>query len=660
MFFFGSRLINDGFNLRNFLDDFFPDLLGDRFFDGFLGDRFFLGNFFDDLVIILEVVEAAEGQGLGRDHRHHFRLRRFLGLLRRRLLRQLDNGGLLRGRIRQGGLRRCRDGGCLRLFVHQLHRHGLAQIRRSLDGRGLLGNVLGLLVGLALGAVLGIARLGRILAVLLTLGAILVTALGAVIGISLGLLALGAIVGIALTRLLIGLAGLILLALRAIIGVGLALGAVLGVALTLGAIVRIPLGLLALGAVVGIALARLLIGLALGRILGVALLAILGLAGLLGAKLRLFVYLLRAVLGLLGDLLGCVLALFGHLLGCVLALLRHLLGYVLAGPDHLLDSRLGLAGGGCILGIQVCHQLIHRGIALLGPDGGALLQGGPLPGGQAGDHGPVDGGILHHPVGGIGRNFAGGAVEDVGAEGVNVSPGAQGTPALVLLDGSEAMLQNGLGGLGQILVGILAFHIPHRAEVQQLYASIGEDHDVVGTDVPVDDARLVHRDHGIHDGAQDPQGLLDPQAAAVHVHVAPKVNALHILHDDVGGIVLLEKVSNVHNTRHIGQLCQGLGFAHKALSAALEQGTGLVFADGDLQRQPAVTGNEAVGVIFLNGHRGVQELIPAKIRDTEAALAQALADHILVVQHRAEGQLMGLVLCVFVEAAVLADGGLGL
>ena len=112
------------------------------------------------------------------------------------------------------------------------------------------------------------------------------------------------------------------------------------------------------------------------------------------------------------------------------------------------------------------------------------------------------------------------------------------------------MLQNGFGGLGQILFSVFAFHIPHRTEVQQLHASIGEDHDVVGTDIPVDDTRLVHCDHGIHDGVQDLQGLLNAQAAAMHIHVAPKVNTLQILHNDVGGIVLQEKVTNVHNTRH--------------------------------------------------------------------------------------------------------------
>ena len=408
---------------------------------------------------------------------------------------------------------------------------------------GILGVLLAWLGRHILGILL--TRLGRVLVrVLLTLGAVLIGVLLALRGLLVGvLLTLGRI---RIWILLAGSIGIgILLPLRRILGILLVLGRIL---------LALRLAVLAVLLALGLAVLRILL---LARLLG-----ILGLLGhllirilrlsRLGAVLALFGHLLRRILALLGYLLRRILALLRYLLRCILALLWHLLGCVLRRPHHLLGCvrLLGQLRLGGILGVQIGAQLIHRCIALLGADGHALVQCGALPRCQAGDQGPVDGQILHHPVGGIGRNFAGGAVEDVGAEGVNVRPGAQGTPALILLDGGEAMLQNGLGGLGQILLRVLALHVAHSAEVQELDTAVGEDHDVVGTDVPVDDTRLVHRDHGFHDGAQDLQGLLNAKTAAVHVHVAPQVNALDVLHDNVGSIMLHEKVTNVHNTRH--------------------------------------------------------------------------------------------------------------
>ena len=65
--------------------------------------------------------------------------------------------------------------------------------------------------------------------------------------------------------------------------------------------------------------------------------------------------------------------------------------------------------------------------------------------------------------------------------------------------------------------------------------------------------------------------------------------------------------------------------------------------------------NQAIGIVFLNGNRNLQVHVPANIGNAKAALAQDFTYHILIPENGTQGQLMGQIVCLLVEAAVFTD-----
>ena len=261
---------------------------------------------------------------------------------------------------------------------------------------------------------------------------------------------------------------------------------------------------------------------------------------------------------------------------------------------------------------------------------------------------------LDHPLRGIRGNILSQAIVDRGAKGIDIGPGTQIAPALVLLDGGIAMLQDGFGGTGQIFRHVRILHFPHGTEVQQLGLAVALYHDVVRRNVPVDQTRFMDPAEGIHNRAQDGKGLPGRQGTALHLDIALQVRSLHILHGDIGSIVLREIIVDLYDTGDIGQLGHGPGFPHEALPVMLED-LRVIAGAGHFQRIGIVAGHDAAGVILLNGQRDVQIVIPADVGDAEAALAQDFTHGILAPEAGAYGQLVGIIWDVFVVAAMLAD-----
>ena len=285
------------------------------------------------------------------------------------------------------------------------------------------------------------------------------------------------------------------------------------------------------------------------------------------------------------------------------------------------------------------------------PDRHALLQGLTLPCRKAGDLLPAHGLSLRDPGQGLRRDPACEAVPKGGAEGIDIGPGAQLALVLILLEGGEAVLDHGLGG-----VAVAA--VPGGTEVQEPGPAVGEDHDIVRADVPVDDVRLMDILQGLHDGLQQLQQLLRLHGAGAADPLRQGL-AMEVLHDDIGGIVLLEAAADMDHRRLILEFGQGPGFPQEP---GLTGGILLPDLGGiasDIAGHRMVTGDHKAGVVLLDRHRGLQIGIPAQVSDAKAALAQHPAHHILAPEHRAHGELMRLVVLIRRPAAVLTEGSVG-
>ena len=69
------------------------------------------------------------------------------------------------------------------------------------------------------------------------------------------------------------------------------------------------------------------------------------------------------------------------------------------------------------------------------------------------------------------------------------------------------MFQNGFCGTGQLCILISVVNFPDGAKVQQLGRAIVLDHDIVRTDVPVDNLIFMYFIQRIHHRTQNLQGF---------------------------------------------------------------------------------------------------------------------------------------------------------
>ena len=211
------------------------------------------------------------------------------------------------------------------------------------------------------------------------------------------------------------------------------------------------------------------------------------------------------VLKVNGGILPELLHILEHFCGGgipVLGLQRHTL------EDDLLQPRrdIGVQAGG--LGraaVDVLDGHRHRGF--------------PVEGGPPGHH------LVHH-----------------NAEGIDVRP-AVGIAALGLFRGD--IVDGAQGFLGQ---GVALAHDPGNAKIHHLDAAVFQHHDVVGLDVPVDNAPAVGVLQALGDLHGEVQGLL-PIEDPLHLHILLQRDAVDQLHDQVVGIVRRGDVIDLDNVR---------------------------------------------------------------------------------------------------------------
>ena len=186
--------------------------------------------------------------------------------------------------------------------------------------------------------------------------------------------------------------------------------------------------------------------------------------------------------------------------------------------------------------------------------------------------------------------------------------------------------------------------------------AVAGDVDVVGGHVPVDDALLVDGLQGLHDGGEEAHHLPPVDPAPLVLDVGLEADALHILHDEVGGAVLLEVAAHPHDVWVAQKLGQHPGLIQEALQAVAEVLLPLPGEDGDLGGA-GDPGGHGLGQELLDGHLDVQHLVQGQVGDAEAALAQHPAQDVLSGQDAAVGEGEGVF--VPVHGRIVAAAGAG-
>ena len=148
----------------------------------------------------------------------------------------------------------------------------------------------------------------------------------------------------------------------------------------------------------------------------------------------------------------------------------------------------------------------------------------------------------------------------------------------------------------------------------------------------------MHLLHGGDGGEENVPGLL-PGHGALLLQDGQQRSSFHVIHDDVGGVVLQKALPYPDDFRNTIDLCHLPGLPEEGLHAGDPELFGLLSVP-PLQGG-AHSGKAAdltAGEVFLDGNFQTQIQIKTNIGDAKAALAQHLAHHIVAIEKIAVGQ----------------------
>ena len=239
--------------------------------------------------------------------------------------------------------------------------------------------------------------------------------------------------------------------------------------------------------------------------------------------------------------------------------------------------------------------------------------------------------VVQQAVERLRRRFAREAVVDGGRKAVDIRPGALAL-VLVLLDGRVAVLER--DGHGLVALGRFA----RAAEVQQPHGPALQ-HQVVGADVAVDEPRGVHRAERGKERLDHVQQLAGGDAPAALRHEFLECRAVNVLHDDIDGVVGLEKVAHGDDLRLFVHFCHRPRLIEEAPAALVVVPLRARVAV-HLLRDVRVARDPGGGKIFLDGDLQLQLQVAADVGDAEAALPQHAAHEIALHEHGAGRQVV--------------------
>ena len=249
-------------------------------------------------------------------------------------------------------------------------------------------------------------------------------------------------------------------------------------------------------------------------------------------------------------------------------------------------------------------------------------------------------GVLFQPLHRAGNQRSGEGVVNGGGHGVHIRPGAGAAPLNVLLQRAESAFRHLHGRSPGIETQILG-----RTQIQNFYASVGQQHQVVRAQIPVNQAKGVHLLHG---GNHRPENLL--RSLPVHRPIPEEPGfqglALHEFHDNIGRTVFLEQVENPHHPGNTIGLDHLPGFLQEHLHSVLPGVKGLLTGIPGQIPGAGTPAHLPGRIVLLDGDFALQGDIPADIGNAETALAQHPACHVLSGQNglRRQGVLHVLVL----------------
>ena len=169
-----------------------------------------------------------------------------------------------------------------------------------------------------------------------------------------------------------------------------------------------------------------------------------------------------------------------------------------------------------------------------------------------------------------------------------------------------------------------------RAKIQQLHSAICSHHQIVRRDIAVQKPFFMDVCQRQHDRPEHFECLIKGWHLSVLLQPASKRNPLHILHDQIGGLIFLKIIPRLYDTRHIQKRSKNTRLPQEAVPSLCKIRPIRLLHDPDTSiLRPPGKGRRKV---FFDHNLLSEQLILRQIGNAEPALSQAAAHPIAPVQ----------------------------
>ena len=156
----------------------------------------------------------------------------------------------------------------------------------------------------------------------------------------------------------------------------------------------------------------------------------------------------------------------------------------------------------------------------------------------------------------------------------------------------------------------------------------------------MDQAVFVHQGQIPKKRLQQGEQLPGRDAAPLFDQVA-EGGAIDVLHDDVGGVILLKEIPHTDNGLLLVHFGHGPGLYQILFLPPLKALGGGPHKAGDRQGNRGIPGGPVHRVILLDGHFQLQTQVVADVGDAKPALAQGAPHQVAAQQHRSRREMVG-------------------
>ena len=222
-----------------------------------------------------------------------------------------------------------------------------------------------------------------------------------------------------------------------------------------------------------------------------------------------------------------------------------------------------------------------------------------------------------------------------GAHGIHIRPRADISVSIILLEWGEALACHHESALSAAAAQVLGC-----AQIQQHDLSVRLQHQIVGLDVPVDDAASVYLLQVAHHRLEERDAGLFIDGFSALDKPALQVFTRNIIHDDVGRLVLIEHIPHLDDGIQVAEPGRFSCFPDEALAAQFQFFRCLAAAPENNAVAALAAHSRPGGKILFDTNALFKSEVPRHISDAEAALADHAPDKVMARQHCTTGQGM--------------------